>query len=334
MDLINKSFDFIQDVAQKRIARAAEKGATSAISEAVIGTTEKIGENISKPVARKAAKNGSHAAESALAFMDEELEQDAKEGAKKVSSGIGKNAFAGAAVGSITGAGIGGITGVATGADEDNMKSMVVLGALGGATAGGIVGGMSKALTNKGLLDVAGDMAKNGGKNLPAGGGANGVLHKAKAGVQNFGNKLDDFGESISNKISKDAKKTQTDLIKDIKRSNPSMTTSEILNDLRNSEGIYNSIYKENVENISKAVHKGNTIGGAVQGAIMGSATGALIGGVGGAIDEDETFIGGALKGGFIGGALGGAGGAVSGYFNNNARLLANTTSNVNSLFK
>ena len=328
MGLINKSFDFVQDVAQKRIAKAAEKGATSAISEAVIGTTEKIGENISKPVAKKAAKNGSHAAESALAFMNEELEQNAKEGAKKVSSGIGKNAFAGVAVGSITGAGIGGITGVATGADEDNMKSMVVLGALGGATAGGIVGGMSKALTNKGLLDVAGDMAKNGGKNLPAGGGADKLLDNVganvKQGVSSFVEKLDSIGENVSNKyLNAKGEPLRKEIFENMKVNYGPNEAMEYANGLLGDMKVNEAFGK-----------KANTIGGTAQGAIMGSATGALIGGIGGTIDEDETFIGGALKGGFIGGALGGAGGAVSGYFNNNARLLANTTSNVNSLFK
>jgi hypothetical protein len=64
----------------------------------------------------------------------------------------------------------------------------------------------------------------------------------------------------------------------------------------------------------------------------MGSAGGALVGGVAGGIDEDDTFIGGALKGGLIGGAVGGIGGGASGYFNNSAKILSNTTANVNSL--
>ena len=242
-------------------------------------------------------------------------------------SSRGKNALIGSVVGGISGAGIGGITGMATGADEDSQNGMIVTGALAGIAGGAMVGG----LFGNNITKVAGGIAK-GASNEAVEGGAKGVLGKVGASAQDFADKIDDVGERISNNISRGAKQEQVNLIKDVKRANPEMTTSQILNDLRNSEGILNGVYSENAENITKMVHRGNTIGGAAQGAIMGSVSGAVVGGVAGGIDEDDTFLGGALKGGLIGGTLGGIGGGVSGYFNNNAKLFANTTANVNSL--
>ena len=239
----------------------------------------------------------------------------------------GKNALIGSAVGGISGAGIGGITGMATGADKDDQNGMIVTGALAGITGGAIVGG----LFGNNITKVAGGIAK-GASNEAVEGGAKGFLKNVGASAQDFADKIDDVGERISNNISRGAKQEQVNLIKDVKRANPEMTTSQILNDLRNSEGILNGVYSENAENITKMVHRGNTIGGAAQGAIMGSVSGAVVGGVAGGIDEDDTFLGGALKGGLIGGTIGGIGGGVSGYFNNNAKLFANTTANVNSL--
>lgn len=60
------------------------------------------------------------------------------------------------AVGSLAGAGAGGIVGVATGADEDNMKAMVV----GGAIAGGIGGAVATMGTSN--LKLAGEIAGEG----------------------------------------------------------------------------------------------------------------------------------------------------------------------------
>ena len=315
------------DGADTIVSRAVNKNLGESVG-ALTARAEKLGKIAETGVIEKAAKN----------TVENATKQGLKEGTKKISSGIGKNALIGGAVGSVTGAGIGGVTAMATGADEDDTKSMILMGALAGGTAGSIAGAGSKMIRNKQATgsmwkQAAEEMSKHGGKNLPVGGGAEGLIEKVKNGGTNIADKIDNFGQNISNKYSKGAKLEQVNLINDIKRANPEMTTSNILKDLKSGEGILSGIYNENVENIAKAVHKGNILGGAAQGTLMGSAGGALIGGVAGGIDEDETFIGGALKGGLIGGTLGGIGGGVSGHFNNSAKLLSNTVENVGSLF-
>jgi len=234
--------------------------------------------------------------------------ESASEATEKVSSGIGKNSFVGGAVGAVSGAGIGGITGMATGADEDNQNGMIVTGALAGITGGAIVGG----LFGNNITKIAGGIAK-GASNEAVEGGAKGLLKNVGASAQDFTDKIDDIGGKVANKITNDH----------IAKNFGGYTLEEA------KEVFRNDLIDDAVNKVSK---KANTLGGVAQGAIMGSVGGAVIGGIGGGIDEDDTFIGGALKGGLIGGTLGGIGGGVSGYFNNNAKLFANTTANVNSL--
>lgn len=223
-------------------------------------------------------------------------------------SSRGKNALIGSVVGGVSGAGIGGITGMATGADEDSQNGMIVTGALAGMTGGAIVGG----LFGNNITKIAGGIAK-GASNEAVEGGAKGVLGKVGASAQDFADKIDDVGEKVANKI------TNNHIAKNF--------SGYTLDEAR--EVFRNDLIDDAVNKVSK---KANTLGGAAQGAIMGSVSGAVVGGVAGGIDEDDTFLGGALKGGLIGGTLGGIGGGVSGYFNNNAKLFANTTANVNSL--
>ena len=241
--------------------------------------------------------------------------------AKKAGSGLGKPTAGGAAIGAITGAGIGGVTGLATGADEDDMKSMIVMGALAGGTAGAITGGVSKAIRNNkatgnffkdsNALDAAADIA-TGKANHAVKGGAKGALGKVGASVQSFGNKMDDIGGNISHNVTNNAVAKEfgydLDEVRDV---------------------IRNDLVDKAIENASG---KANVLGGAAEGAIMGSTTGAVIGGISGAVDEDDTALSGALRGGFIGGALGGIGGGASGYFNKSGKVLSNTTNNLKSL--
>ena len=227
-------------------------------------------------------------------------------------SSRGKNALIGSAVGGISGAGIGGITGMATGADEDNQNGMIVTGALAGITGGAIVGG----LFGNNITKVAGGIAK-GASNEAVEGGAKGFLKNVGASAQDFADKIDDIGYTVQHKYTGAKGKEASKIISEMQKA-----------------GDFETIDKKSfIEGLTGGVKReGATIGGAAQGAIMGSVSGAVVGGVAGGIDEDDTFIGGALKGGLIGGTLGGIGGGVSGYFNNNAKLFANTTANVNSL--
>jgi hypothetical protein len=232
-----------------------------------------------------------------------------------------KNALIGSAVGGISGAGIGGITGMATGADKDDQNGMIVTGALAGMTGGAIVGG----LFGNNITKVAGGIAK-GASNEAVEGGAKGFLSNVGASVQDFADKIDDVGENVSKKLINNKGKTVRSGVFDAleKQGFSTIDAQEL------SHGVYgDSKVKDALSSYTKTA---NTLGGAAQGAIMGSVSGAVVGGVAGGIDEDDTFLGGALKGGLIGGTLGGIGGGVSGYFNNNAKLFANTTANVNSL--
>lgn len=223
---------------------------------------------------------------------------------------------------------------MATGADKDDQNGMIVTGALAGIAGGAIVGG----LFGNNISKVAGGIAK-GASNEAVEGGAKGFL-------SNVGAKIDDVGENVSKKLNKDFIDQNSSIRKEmayqIKR-DQGKTSQEALNQAKRitdamasgsyepenvMEQMVGNIYSDNVAKM----RRGNAIGGAAQGAIMGSVSGAVVGGVAGGIDEDDTFIGGALKGGLIGGTLGGIGGGVSGYFNNNAKLFANTTANVNSL--
>jgi len=236
-------------------------------------------------------------------------------------SSRGKNALIGSVVGGISGAGIGGITGMATGADEDSQNGMIVTGALAGIAGGAMVGG----LFGNNITKVAGGIAK-GASNEAVEGGAKGVLGKVGASAQDFTDKIDDIGGKVSKKLVNNKEKVLRNGVFDtLEEQGFSKIDAQEL-----SHGVYgDSKIKDNLLSYTKTA---NTLGGAAQGAIMGSVSGAVVGGVAGGIDEDDTFLGGALKGGLIGGTLGGIGGGVSGYFNNNAKLFANTTANVNSL--
>lgn len=313
---IQKGANVVLDRAGNIISNLAEQGVESGIkynvAEAVATKAEQVGTNAARAEAKAAAKKNK-AAESALTFIGEEEE--------KISSGIGKSTIGGAAIGAISGAGIGGVTGLATGADEDDMKSMVLMGALAGGTAGAITGGVSKAIKNhkatksffkdSNALDVVSDVA-TGKANHAVKGGAKGVLSKAGASLQSFGDKVDNIGGSVSRGVTNKA------VAKEF---------GYDLNEVR--DVIRNDLVDEAIENVAG---KANLLGGAAQGAIMGSASGAVIGGISGAIDEDDTALSGALRGGLIGGTLGGIGGGASGYFNKSGKVLSNTTNNLKSL--
>lgn len=223
-----------------------------------------------------------------------------------------KSAIIGSVVGGISGAGIGGLAGMATGADEDNQNGMIVTGALAGMAGGVMVGG----LFGNNISKVAGGIAK-GASNEAVEGGAKGLLKNAGASAQDFADKIDDIGYTVQHKYTGAKGKEASKIISEMQKA-----------------GDFETIDKKSfIEGLTGGVKReGATIGGAAQGAIMGSVSGAVVGGVAGGIDEDDTFIGGALKGGLIGGTLGGIGGGASGYFNNNAKILSNTTANMNSL--
>lgn len=248
--------------------------------------------------------------------IEEAIDEVSKKGEKTVSN-IKKNALVGSAIGGISGAGIGGITGMATGADEDDMKSMVLLGALSGGAGGATIGAIRKTNVSN-ISKIAGEIATSGGTNEAVNGGAKKLLRKAGTSVQNFADKIDDIGYTVQHKYT-GAKGREA---------------SKIISEMQQT-GDFETIDKASfIEGLTGGIkRKGAIIGGASQGAIMGSITGATIGGVAGGIDEDETFIGGALKGGFIGGTIGGIGGGASGFINNDAKVLSNTTTNVKSLF-
>ena len=292
---------------------------------------------IIKKVAEAGAKAGAKAAAS------EGAENLGKSMVKKASNGITKNALVGSAVGSIAGAGVGGIGAIATGADEDNTKGMILMGALAGGAGGAMVGGASKMgilvkgsnyleVRNKATTgsmfsqvtskagEAAEQMAKEGGKNAAVGGGAKGLLEKAKGGAVSFGDKLDNIGNNISEKM----------MTRHTAKIEPSIRDN-IVKNMEKDYGLRDALEYANgtlgdmkvAEEASKYVRTANTIGGSAQGAIIGAASGALIGGISGGIDEDGTFIGGALKGGLIGGSLGGVAGGIGGYAGNNAKLIA-----------
>ena len=295
----------------KRINGVNISGATQEVNEAGEAVAEGAGEKIGKNIANKSSR--------------------------------GKNALIGSAVGGISGAGIGGITGMATGADKDDQNGMIVTGALAGITGGAIVGG----LFGNNITKVAGGIAK-GASNEAVEGGAKGFLKNVGASAQDFTDKIDDIGTNVYKKATR---QSRLELAKQI-RKNSNVTPKQALSmankaasssaeELKKgitvalddgSIGKLAGMEADDIELFTKSIRTGNTLGGAAQGAIMGSVSGAVVGGVAGGIDEDDTFIGGALKGGLIGGTLGGIGGGVSGYFNNNAKLFANTTANVNSL--
>jgi len=230
----------------------------------------------------------------------------------------------GAVIGAGLGAGAGGLTGVVSGADEDDIKGMIVTGALAGGTGGALVGGAKSVRNYKkttALLNDIDDVAKDiatGGANHAVKDGAKGVLSKVGASAQNIADKIDDIGYQVQHNYTGKKGKEASKIISEMQKA-----------------GDFDIIDKKSfVEGLTDGIkQKGATLGGAAQGAIIGSTGGAVIGGIAGGIDEDETVLGGALKGGFIGGSLGGIGGGVSGYFNNNAKILSNTVSNVNSLF-
>lgn len=336
----------IKGVVKDVVAEAAETGAKASIKaqkglyqRALDKAGAKILEGSDNIIDRAVNKNFGEAINS-LKAKEARLGQAAKDGAKagtktgakgadavediveeKVKSSRGKNALIGSAVGGISGAGIGGITGMATGADEDNQNGMIVTGALAGIAGGAMVGG----LFGNNITKVAGGIAK-GASNEAVEGGAKGLLKNVGASAQNFADKIDDVGGKVSKKLVNNKEKVLRNGVFDtLEKQGFSKIDAQEL-----SHGVYgDSKIKDSLLSYTKTA---NTLGGAAQGAIMGSAGGALVGGVAGGIDEDDTFIGGALKGGLIGGAVGGIGGGVSGYFNNSAKILSNTTANVNSL--
>ncbi len=304
--------------------------------------------NLEKAVAEEGAKAGKEVAKEAT-------EEVTEKAIKKVSSGIGKNSFVGGAVGSVTGAGIGGVAGLATGADEDDTKSMIFMGALAGATGGSIIGGSSKMLRNKAVsgkffsqvdrtvAETAEEIA-TGEANHAVKNGANGLFNKIGSSTQSITDKIDDIGSNVAKRATRE---TRFELAKGIKK-NSNLTSKQALElaneaasssaeDLRKGVGVkfedgsYSKVLlrKNDIDALTKSVRTGNTLGGAVQGTVMGSVTGATIGGIAGGVDEDETFIGGALKGGLIGAGIGGAGGGALGYSKNSARLLSSITSKV-----
>lgn len=333
---------------QRALNRAGTKildGTDNIIDRAV---NKNIGETVEVLKARearlaKAAENGVIGKATAKAGTADAVEEIVQEGGNKIARGTKRNALVGSAIGGVSGAGIGGIAGMATGADEDNQNGMIVTGALAGMAGGAMVGG----LFGNSISKVAGGIAK-GASNEAVEGGAKGLLKKAGASAQNFADKIDDIGTNVYKKTTK---QSRLELAKQIKK-NSNLTSKEALrmaNKAASSSadelekgivmtlddgsiGRLKGMEPKDIESLTKSIHTGNTLGGAAQGAIMGSAGGALVGGVAGGIDEDDTFIGGALKGGLIGGAVGGIGGGASGYFNNSAKILSNTTANVNSL--
>ena len=224
----------------------------------------------------------------------------------------------GGLLGAAAGAGIGGGIGIATGADEDNMKAMVLTGALAGGAGGALIGGGKKIMSQRALTklaqsgeEVAADIA-SGGANKALNGGAKGFLSGAGAKVQSLGDKIDDIGESVSRTINNKSYQKAASEIGDIMD----------VNDLSEAMNVMSNV----------STKKGNIIGGAVSGSMSGAIGGAVLGGISGVIDEDQSIIGGATKGMFVGGALGAVGGGASGYFNNSAKALSNTTTNVKSL--
>lgn len=333
---------------QRALDRASTKildGTDNIIDRAV---NKNLGETVGVLKARearlaKAAENGVIGKAAAKAGTADAVKDIVQEGENKIARGTKRNALIGSAIGGISGAGVGGIAGMATGADKDNQNGMIVTGALAGMAGGAMVGG----LFGNNISKVAGGIAK-GASNEAVEGGAKGLLKNAGASTQNFADKIDDIGENISKKFNKDFIDQNSSIRKEMAyqiKKNQGGTAQEALEKARNitdamSSGSYEpenvmeqmvgNIYNDNVAKM----RRGNAIGKAAQEAIIGSAGGALVGGVAGGIDEDDTFIGGALKGGLIGGAVGGIGGGVSGYFNNNAKLFANTTANVNSLLE
>ena len=327
-----KFYDSVSRFGAGLETRALNSGTTSNIGRILRTNADEAINNIANKAANKAASSVAEGAG----------EQVGKELTKKVSSGIGKNALIGGAVGSITGAGIGGITGMATGADDDNMKSMVVMGALAGGAGGAMIGAGSKMFRNRKItgsmfsqttddaLKAAEQMATKGGENAAVNGGAKGFFNKAGAKVQSFGDKIDNIGDNVSSKIMAN-KTAQMDAPV---RNKIFKEFQDIGFDMADAQDYAQGLYGDMklADAVKPFQKRANMIGGAAQGAIMGSVGGAVIGGVGGAIDEDESFIGGAIKGGFVGGTLGGLAGGASGYFNNNAKVLSNTTSNINSL--
>jgi hypothetical protein len=251
---------------------------------------------------------------------DDVVESGAKN-AVRAGGSRKRNALIGSAVGGISGAGIGGIAGMATGADEDNQNGMIVTGALAGIAGGAMVGG----LFGNNITKIAGGIAK-GASNEAVEGGAKGLLKNAGASTQRFADKIDNFGENVSNKLIKNKNnKLKDEIFEGLQKQG-----FDTRDALELTDGLYgDSKVLPKLEAYGKTAI---TIGGAAQGAIIGSTSGAVIGGISGAIDEDDTALSGALRGGFIGGTLGGIGGGASGYFNNSSKVLSNTTNNLKSL--
>lgn len=307
------------------VSRAVNKNLGESVN-ALSARAEKLGKIAETGVIEKAAK------ESSTNVIENASKEAGKEIEKKVSNGIRKNALIGGAVGSVTGAGIGGVTAMATGADEDDTKSMILMGALAGGTAGSIAGAGSKMIRNKQATgsmfqQAAEEMSKHGGKNLPVGGGAEGLIEKVKNSGTNITDKIDDIGGNISNKLNaKKERLLRNEVLEGLEKQG-----FDTIDAVELSQGVFGD--SKIGKDLAAYGKKAGLLGGSAQGAIMGSAGGALIGGISGGIDEDESFIGGALKGGLIGGTLGGIGGGASGYFNSSGKVLSNTVENIGSLF-
>ena len=316
---LNKAGANIVDNGGNIIDRAINKNLSETVAN-LEARSERLSNMAETGIIKKATR------ETAENVTEDVVEESGKQISKR---NINKDALRGTAIGSITGAGIGGITGMATGADEDDMKSMVLMGAV----AGGVAGNVGGRINSKFNAKVASDIAQ-GSANHSVIDGAKGLMNEAGASVQNFvdkgaGSSLDNIGNNIAKKASRSGR---LEVAKEIHRrtGGTAKEALDFVNDLASNSEALRSMDQSDA--LVKTMKKANAIGGAAQGAIMGSASGALIGGVAGGIDEDETFIGGALKGGLIGGTIGGIGGGASGYFNNSAKVLSNTTANVNSL--
>lgn len=290
-------------------------GFSNAIKDIVKGTT-KVGTNKVSQGAKNVAGAASDLGESIAKGASEAADTGSNIVTKKVKSGIGKNSLIGGAIGTVSGAGVSGVTAMATGADEDNTKSMIFMGALAGGAGGALIGGGSKMIRNKSAsgsffaqaTEAAEQMAKEGGKNAAINGGANGLFEKAKGGFSSIGDKIDDIGYTVQHKYTGKKGKEFSGILKNSDESGAFLDDS-----------VRDEFIKINADAIKK---NGSALGGGVQGMAMGATTGAVIGGISGGIDEDDTFIGGALKGSLIGGTLGGVGGAVGGYAGKSGKLI------------
>lgn len=327
----NKSGDMVKGVYTKALknvsnvgagleARALNSGKQSAMGKILRTNADEALSNMANGVS-KAAKATNEGTSKVVKKAGKSAEKIGEELVVKSNNGIRKNALIGGLTGSVVGAGVGGIGAMATGADEDNTKGMILMGALAGGAGGAMIGAGSKMVRNKAATgsmfsqaaDVAGDMAKNGGKNAAAGGGAKSLLEKAKGGAVSFGDHIDDLGGSVA----KSYKQSRGHKLAE------SIASGEVEKVAGGFKNVKTGAVTSFEDFAAKTTRTANTFGGAAQGALMGAVPGAVIGGISGAVDEDGSFIGGALGGALIGGSIGGVAGGIGGFAGNNAKLIA-----------